>query len=268
MANIAIYTFNSDTDTLPTFNSGYTYEYTDADNGDGTITRTITSETLPSSISFSGKTGLVSLSYLDISNVTDMNRMFYNCNKLTTLDVSNWNTSNVTDMNRMFTYCLSLTSLDLSNFNTSKVINMRCMFQACTNLTTLDVSNFNTSNVTDMAAMFYNCKNLTTLDLNNFNTGNVTDMNSMFSNCTNLIKIKMENNNIETINKIIDVLPIRTEYGVIDLMGNKKVSGTNYNIAKEKYWKVYYRDSDRPFIKNVKNINTKAILNKKVMPRH
>jgi hypothetical protein len=67
----------------------------------------------------------------------------------------------------------------------------------------------------------------------------------------------MENNNIETINKIIDVLPTRTEYGVINLMGNKKVSGTNYNIAKEKYWKVYYRDSNRPFVTKMGNTNTK-----------
>ena len=82
-------------------------------------------------------------------------------------------------------------------------------------------------------------------------------MNAMFDNCTNLIKIRMKNNNIETINKIIDALPTRTEYGVVNLMGNKKVSGTNYNIAKEKYWKVYYRDSDRPFTIKMGNTNMK-----------
>ena len=76
--NIAVYTFNSSTDTLPTFNDGFNYTYTDVNNGNGTKTRTITSNTLPSSISFADKTGLVSLSYLDTSNVTDMSWMFYN----------------------------------------------------------------------------------------------------------------------------------------------------------------------------------------------
>jgi surface protein len=60
---VATYIFNSSTDTLPTFNSEFTYVYTDIDNGDGTITRTITSDSSPSSISFSDKTGLVGVSY-------------------------------------------------------------------------------------------------------------------------------------------------------------------------------------------------------------
>ena len=79
---IAEYVFTKSVDTLPTFNSGYTYTYTDVDNGDETITRTITSDTLPSSISFSEKTGLVSLSYLDTSNVTSMYRIFYEGERL------------------------------------------------------------------------------------------------------------------------------------------------------------------------------------------
>ena len=73
MANIAIYTFNNSTDTLPAFNDGYTYECTDVDNGDGTVTRTITSDSLPNSISFNNRKGLISLSYLDASNVTVCN---------------------------------------------------------------------------------------------------------------------------------------------------------------------------------------------------
>ena len=59
MANIAIYKFNDGTDTLPLFESSYTYSYTDESNGDGTITRTITSDTVPTSISFKDLEGLV-----------------------------------------------------------------------------------------------------------------------------------------------------------------------------------------------------------------
>ena len=265
---IAEYTFNSSTDTLPTFNEGFTYEYTDVDNGNNTKTRTITSETLPSSISFYNKTGLISVSYLNTSNVISMREMFDSCTNLSSLDLNNFDTSNVTNMYAMFYNCNNLTSLDLSNFDTSNVIYMDSMFEECVKLTTLDLSSFNTSKVTTMHNMFANCNKLTTLDLSGWNTSKVTNMNAMFDNCNNLIKIRMKNNNIDTINKIIDALPTRTEYGVVNLMGNKKVSGTNYNAAKEKYWKVYYRDSDRPFIKNLRNRNTKARSNNKNVTRH
>src|SRR5690606_14363673 len=47
-------------------------------------------------------------------HITNMWYMFYNCNSLTTLDVSNWNVSNVTNMGRMFYSCSSLATLDAS----------------------------------------------------------------------------------------------------------------------------------------------------------
>ena len=121
--------------------------------------------------------------------LTTMEQMFYGCEKMTTLDVSNFNTSNVTNMNGMFYSCKSLTSLDVSKFNTSNVTNMRRMFNNCNKLTTLDLSNFNTSNVTNMSLMFYNCNSLTSLDVSKFDTSNVTNMNSMFNDCINLTTI-------------------------------------------------------------------------------
>ena len=50
--------------------------------------------------------------------------MFYNCNKLTKLDISNFNTNNVTNLSHLFYNCYSLISIDLSNFNTNKVTDM------------------------------------------------------------------------------------------------------------------------------------------------
>ena len=191
--NIAIYTFNSSTDTLPVFNSGYTYDYTDVDNGDGTTTRTITSDSLPTSISFGSKTGLVNLSYLNTSDLTSMREMFIDCYNLTSIDVSSFDTSKVTDMQHMFYNCGKLTSLDLSSFNTSKVTTMQHMFYNCSILTSINLSSFDTSNVTIMRYMFYNCKKLTSLDVSSFNTSNVTDMNNMFNNCSNLDSLDLSN---------------------------------------------------------------------------
>ena len=60
----------------------------------------------------------------------------------------------------MFFGCNSLISLDLSNFNTQNVTNMRCMFFGCNSLKSLDLSNFNTQNVTNMNLMFSGCESL------------------------------------------------------------------------------------------------------------
>ena len=125
----------------------------------------------------------------DTSKVTDMSCMFWCCESLTSLDLSNFNTSQVTDMSAMFINCESLTSLDLSNFDTSQVTDMSAMFYYCESLTSLDLSNFDTSQVTDMSAMFYYCESLTSLDLSNFDTSQVTNMSWMFAYCNTLSEL-------------------------------------------------------------------------------
>ncbi len=129
------------------------------------------------------------LSSFDTSSVTNMSGMFFNCDKLINLDLNNFDTCNVTDMSAMFAGCQNLTSLNLSNFNTSNVSNMPNMFYCCNKLTNLDVSNFDTSNVTDMSVMFLGCHDLISLDVSNFDTSNVTDMRDIFEGCDNLTKI-------------------------------------------------------------------------------
>ena len=136
---------------------------------------------------------------LNTQNVTNMDRMFYDCEELTSLDVSNFNTQNVTDMSCMFSGCKALTSLDVSNFNTQNVTNMDRMFCDCSALTSLDVSNFNTKNVTDMHSMFSDCKALTSLDVSNFNTQNVTDISCMFSGCKALTSLDVSNFNTQNV---------------------------------------------------------------------
>ena len=60
-----------------------------------------------------------------------MDAMFYYCQGLTSLDVSNFSTSNVTTFNNMFYYCNKLVDLDISNFDASKVINIGSMISNC-----------------------------------------------------------------------------------------------------------------------------------------
>ena len=131
---------------------------------------------------------ITGMSYLNTSEVTNMSLMFYNCIKLTSLDVSHFNTSNVTDMNQMFGNCTVLTSLDLSHFNTSKVTDMGAIFRNCNSLTSLDLSSFNTSQVAYMTNMFTYCSNLQTITVgSDWSTAAVTSSTNMFNNCTSLV---------------------------------------------------------------------------------
>ena len=135
------------------------------------------------------------LEYLNTENVTNMYRMFYECNKLSSLDLSNFNTANVTNMEEMFYSCQNLSSLDLSKFNTEKVTNMSGMFAGCQKLSSLDLSKFNTKEVKHMNSMFESCSALSSLDLSNFNTANVESMSGMFAGCQKLSSLTLSNFN-------------------------------------------------------------------------
>ena len=167
------------------------------------------------------------LEYLNTENVTNMYRMFYECNKLSSLDLSKFNTEKVTDMSRMFSGCQNLSSLDLSKFNTEKVEGMISMFEDCKNLSSLDLSKFNTEKVTDMRGMFCGCQKLTSLDLSNFNTANVMEMGNMFYNCSTLTSLDLSNFNTEKVESMMGMFFSCSALTSLDL--------SNFNTKKVRY---------------------------------
>ena len=121
------------------------------------------------------------------TKLISMDSMFYDCDKLISIDLSELDTSNVTSMRAMFTGCTSLTNVNLNGIDTSNVTTMSGMFTSCKSLTSIDVSSFNTSKVTDMNIMFQGCTTLTNINgLNRWNTSNATDMGNMFALCFKL----------------------------------------------------------------------------------
>ena len=135
-------------------------------------------------------------------------RMFRNCSRLISVDLSGLDTSKVTEMGRedtwesgMFSGCSRLAYLDLSSLDTSNVTNMGCMFKDCAALTSLDLSGFDTSNVVDMNSMFAGCTKLASLNLSGFNTSKVVNMGSkssrtasgMFEGCSSLESLDLSN---------------------------------------------------------------------------
>ena len=132
----------------------------------------------------SNLTTISNISRLHTDNVTNMNRMFSGCSKLTSLNLSSFKTENVTGMYRMFYGCSSLTSLNLSSFNTENVTSMSEMFRGCYKLSQLDVSGFTVKYI-DVSYMFTNCSILTTIYCND--TWSPSSSSSMFSGCTKLV---------------------------------------------------------------------------------
>jgi surface protein len=61
--------------------------------------------------------------------------MFHLCKSLTSVDLLTFNTSNVTNMESMFYNCSKLTTIFVSNtWDVSNVTNSRVMFSSCTSL--------------------------------------------------------------------------------------------------------------------------------------
>ena len=116
----------------------------------------------------------------DLSNVTNMESMFYGCSSFNQA-LSSWNVSNVTDMSSMFSDCSSFNQA-LSSWNVSNVTDMWNMFSGCSSFNQ-DLSSWNVSNVTNMGGMFHNCSSFNQ-DLSSWNVSNVTSMGVMFSGCS------------------------------------------------------------------------------------
>ena len=180
---VAKYRFTSTTDTLPNFNSGYVYTVSDEDNGNGTTTRTIYSETAPTSISFYNRTDLLEVYELDISGLTSFSNLFTGCEKLTTIHGhENWDTTKITSFNATFQSCKKLQSLDMTNWDVSNVTSFDSTFYACDVATSFgDLSKWNVSETTSMYFMFRRCGKITTLgDISNWDVSKCTSFRFMF----------------------------------------------------------------------------------------
>ena len=170
---------------------------------------------------------IANIGNLNISKADGMSYLFYECNALTQLDLSNWDTSNIQYMIATFNGCNNLTELNCSTWNTSKVYNMQLAFYNCnsletipvrdwnaksvmymdkafgncTSLVNLDVSKWDTSKVVELTNTFYHCSSLKTLDVSKWKTSNVLRADSLFSGCEKLTSLdvsKWDTGNITT----------------------------------------------------------------------
>ncbi|MBS1916657.1 MAG: BspA family leucine-rich repeat surface protein [Bacteroidetes bacterium] len=118
----------------------------------------------------------------DLSAVTDMSKMFYQCNTLNgPSNINTWNTSAVTNMNAMFQGAYAFNQ-PIGNWNTSSVTNMSEMFENAYAFNQ-PIGTWNTSAVTNMFAMFFKAYTFNQ-PIGTWITSAVTNMSYMFYNVT------------------------------------------------------------------------------------
>lgn len=175
------------------------------------------------------------------NNVLSMSFMFESCEKLSSIDVSNFVTSNVINMEWMFDTCNNVTELDISNFDTRNVVDMDGMFSYCNKLESINLrgirlanscdmtfcgcpllrninlSYVDTKDVIDMGEMFEECPSLERLDLSSFDTSNVKDMYWMFGDCTNLKELNLKSFNTTSVELMYSMFEGCTSLPNLDL---------------------------------------------------
>ena len=84
-------------------------------------------------VDYAFKHNIYDLNFIDTSKITDMSDLFCNC--MHNFDVSSWDVSNVTNMNHMFYKCNMFTGKGLENWDVSKAKDIRYMFSGCDKMT-------------------------------------------------------------------------------------------------------------------------------------
>ena len=204
----------------------------------------------------------------DTSNVTNMQNMFNGCNKLTSLNLSNFDTSNVTNMSNMFNNCNNLIELvGTSNWDTSRVTNMEYMFHKCHKLKSLDLNNWDVSNVKFMFGLFYMCNKLSSLDLSNWNTRSANNMGSMFNRCDSMTFLDISNWDTTYANVLNLLTTALTDIGMLycsqDTVNKviTSINGGNMTIWVKDTKASDYTATDYVTIKDYKEDNRTLYLN-------
>lgn len=136
----------------------------------------------------------------NMSNVTSMNSMFNSAESLINVpNLKSWDVSNVENMEYLFYECSSLVEVDISDWNVQNVIDddgINEMFEDCGSLVTVNMDNWYLKNLEGVAeSIFYSgMDSLTTVSMKNWRLGpNVNNIDKMFPECPVLTTVDMSN---------------------------------------------------------------------------
>jgi surface protein len=153
------------------------------------------------------------------SNVTDLTDAFRGCTALTTVDVSGWDVTGVKSLQSAFASCTALETLDLSGWDVSGVERFCGMFENDSALETLVLTGWDTSSATTFEEMFRKCTALTTIDLSGWKTSNVKIMGRMFFGCTGLTEAKLAGWDLAKMENVAYMFSGCTSLEALDLTG-------------------------------------------------
>lgn len=98
------------------------------------------------------------------SNVTTAYRCFYKCHLLTAVpDLFNGAQTNLTTLDYMFYECENMTTIDLSSWKFGQVTSMKYMFARCKKAETIDITGIDTSKMTSTSGMDNMCNGCSSL---------------------------------------------------------------------------------------------------------
>lgn len=123
------------------------------------------------------------ISLWNVSNVTDMTRMFYECKNFN-CDLSDWDVRKVKDMVYMFVNCKNFEGNGLKNWKTNNLINATGTFKGCMKFNE-DISGWDMSEVNSVTEMFYNCENFDK-DISEWDLKSVKEFKGVFFKCLKL----------------------------------------------------------------------------------
>ena len=147
----------------------------------------------PSRININYNLTNVDISNIDFTNTVNCEKMFYNCQSLTTIKGLNklGQSNNLTKITEMFGNCKELTSVDISNI-TSEKINGYNIFYQCKNLINVKLPTSRiivTVNGGGASGMFYGCEKLENINWMNIYFNSSQYRYSDFGSCFNLKNI-------------------------------------------------------------------------------
>ena len=208
-------------------------------------------ETTTSNITFAGMftrcsslIEIIGIEKLPVHKTNSLQTLFYNCSKMSSFNIKNWDVSNITNLNQIFRGCSSITTLDLSSWNLEKVETTERSFSDCTNLETLNLSGWNTVLLTNMNYTFSGCSKLNTLNLSKWNTLALTSTTSIFANVNALTNVVMYECSVDTVNTMISLVPNKTSssYGIVDVsLSEDELSNIDTATVTSKMWNIVNR---------------------------
>ena len=149
----------------------------------------------------------------DITNINNMEGLFWNCWNLTHIsnNIFQWNTINLRNIHGMFFGCVNMIYLpNISKWNTNNLESMTELFHYCESLRKVpDISKYNLEKITSLNLIFADCKFLKSLpDISNWNTNNITEFIGLFEDCESIESLpdisKWNTNNLKTLDRVFN----------------------------------------------------------------